>query len=40
MTDHLVGRSQTARLDSAWFGSNAKLKSRALDTAVKYAEAA
>ena len=40
MTDHIVGRSQSARLDSAWFGGNAKLKQRALETAVKYAEAA
>ena len=40
MADHLQGKSQSKRLDSAWFGQNATRKVKALDLAVKYAEAA
>jgi phage/plasmid-like protein (TIGR03299 family) len=38
MTDHLMGRSNETRLDSAWFGSNRSLKSRALNLAVDKAK--
>lgn len=40
LTDHLAGRSQDTRLQSAWYGSNKGLKVRALETAVEMAEAA
>jgi phage/plasmid-like protein (TIGR03299 family) len=39
MTDHVMGRSVETRLDSAWFGSNRSLKSKALNLAVQYAKA-
>jgi len=39
VTDHLVGRSADTRLTSAWYGPNKGLKTRALETAVEYAEA-
>ena len=39
-TDHLASRSQDARLASAWYGSNRKLKVKALETALEMAEAA
>lgn len=38
--DHLAGRSQDTRLQSAWYGSNKNLKVRALELAVEMAEAA
>jgi len=38
MTDHLMGRATETRLQSAWFGSNRDLKTRALTTATKMAE--
>lgn len=38
MTDHMLGRSVETRLDSAWFGSNRALKSRALNLAVEKAK--
>lgn len=40
MTDHVVGRSADTRLQSAWFGLNRAVKTRALESAVEYAEAA
>lgn len=40
MTDHLLGRNTDNRLTSAWFGTNRMLKTKALQTAVKFAEAA
>ena len=40
MTDHLQGREGDSRLQSAWYGRNRKVKLNALDTALKYAEAA
>lgn len=40
MTDHVVGRSADTRLQSAWFGYNKNLKTKALETAVEMAEAA
>jgi phage/plasmid-like protein (TIGR03299 family) len=40
MTDHLIGRTNDARLRSAWFGQNRTLKTNALETAVEFAEAA
>ena len=40
MTDHTMGRSQATRLESAWYGNNRKLKTRALETAIEMAEAA
>ncbi len=40
MTDHLMGRSADTRLQSAWYGSNKGLKTKALELAVEFAEAA
>ncbi len=40
MTDHVIGRSADTRLQSAWYGYNKGLKTRALETAVEMAEAA
>lgn len=39
-TDHVVGRSNDARMSSAWFGQNQTRKLKALDKAVEYAMAA
>ena len=39
-TDHLLGRSQDSRLQSAWFGINQGRKVNAVNKAVDYAEAA
>ena len=39
MTDHLLGRTADTRLQSAWFGSNNKLKMDALEKAREYAAA-
>lgn len=40
LTDHELGRDSNTRMKNAWFGYNQKLKTKALETAVKYAEAA
>jgi phage/plasmid-like protein (TIGR03299 family) len=40
LTDHVFGRNHATRLDSAWFGNKKNLKSKALNKAVEYAEAA
>lgn len=40
MTDHIIGRSADTRLQSAWYGANKGLKTRALETAVEMADAA
>lgn len=40
VTDHKLGRSADTRLNSAWFGINKDRKIKALNLAVKYAEAA
>ena len=40
MTDHLQGRENDSRLQSAWYGRNRKVKLNALDKAIEYAEAA
>jgi len=40
MTDHLVGRYADTRLQSAWYGYNKNLKTKALELAVEMAEAA
>jgi phage/plasmid-like protein (TIGR03299 family) len=40
LTDHTLGRGPETRLDSAWFGSNRALKSRALNEAVELAKKA
>ena len=40
LTDHELGRSEDTRMASAWFGTNAKRKVNALNTALKYAEEA
>lgn len=40
MTDHVVGRSADSRLASSWYGQNKTLKTKALELAVEYAEAA
>lgn len=39
MTDHEIGRSADTRLQSAWYGANKGLKTRALETAVEFADA-
>lgn len=40
MTDHLLGRTNETRIQSAWFGPNKSLKLKALEKAVEFAEAA
>lgn len=40
MTDHLMGRTNDARLQSAWFGVNKSLKNKALQLAIDMANAA
>ena len=40
ITDHVQGRNQDNRLYSSWFGGNQKRKRDALETALKFAEAA
>lgn len=40
LCDHELGRSNDTRLESAWFGGNAKRKLDALNLAVQFAEAA
>lgn len=40
MSDHLQGRSNDSRLQSAWYGSHLKKKQKALESAMEYAEAA
>jgi phage/plasmid-like protein (TIGR03299 family) len=40
MTDHVIGRSNDNRLQSAWYGYNKGLKTRALESAVEFADAA
>jgi hypothetical protein len=40
MTDHIMGRSADSRIASSWYGSNKNLKTKALELAVEYAEAA
>jgi len=40
MADHELGRSTDSRMNSAWFGANAKRKVDALNLAVEMAEAA
>ena len=40
LTDHELGRSADSRLASAWYGLNKVKKVKALETAIKYAEAA
>ncbi len=39
MTDHMIGRSADTRLASAWYGANKNLKTKALETAVEFADA-
>lgn len=39
MVDHKLGRNQDNRLTSAWFGQGKKVKTDALELAMKYAEA-
>lgn len=38
VVDHKLGRSQDARLDSAWFGPNSNLKRRGMELAVEHAD--
>jgi len=38
MTDHLIGRSADTRLQSAWYGTNQGLKTKALELAMEMAE--
>lgn len=40
MTDHIIGKSADTRMQSAWYGANKGLKTRALETALEMAEAA
>jgi phage/plasmid-like protein (TIGR03299 family) len=40
MTDHVIGRSTDSRIQSAWYGYNKGLKTKALELAVEMAEAA
>ena len=40
MTDHMIGRNADNRMTSAWYGSNKNLKTKALETAVEFADAA
>lgn len=40
VTDHLMGRNADNRLSSAWYGFHKGLKTKALETAIEYAEAA
>lgn len=40
LTDHDLGRSADARLQSAWYGSNAQVKANALQKALEYADKA
>ena len=40
MTDHVIGRNADNRLQSAWYGFNKNLKTKALETAVEFADAA
>jgi|TARA_R110000822_G_scaffold175029_1_gene314632 phage/plasmid-like protein (TIGR03299 family) len=40
MTDHEMGRDANTRIKNAWFGPTQKVKTKALEVAVKYAEAA
>lgn len=40
MADHKMGRSQDSRLSSSWYGLNRAKKEKALELAIKYAEAA
>lgn len=39
ITDHLIGRSADTRLRSAWYGQNKNLKAKALQLALKMADA-
>lgn len=40
MADHTLGRSTDTRMQSAWFGYNRKRKTKALQSALEFAEAA
>jgi phage/plasmid-like protein (TIGR03299 family) len=40
MADHVHGKSNESRMNSAWFGANADRKVKALNLAIKYAKAA
>jgi len=40
LTDHEMGRDVNSRIKQSWFGYNQRLKAKALQTAVEYAEAA
>lgn len=40
LTDHEVGRSTDSRIQSAWYGHNKNVKTKALELAIDYAEAA
>jgi len=39
MTDHKLGKSTDARLASAWYGANARVKDKAVKKVLEYAEA-
>lgn len=40
LTDHIIGRNNDNRMQSSWFGAGKQLKTKALETAIEYAEAA
>lgn len=40
LTDHVIGKTADTRLQSAWYGANKNLKTKALETAIEMAEVA
>ena len=40
MTDHVMGRENDTRLNSAWYGVNKTKKVNALESALAFADAA
>ena len=40
MTDHVLGKSADARMASAWYGANARVKDKAVKKVLEYAESA
>ena len=40
MADHVQGRETSSRMESSWYGRNRRVKLKALDKALEYAEAA
>ena len=40
MTDHVLGKSADARMASAWYGANSRVKDKAVKKVLEYAESA